>query len=242
MTTTTTRLALTAIALAATVAMARAQAPDPHHPPQPDAAQTNAAIPAPTPPAGSMPIGLGATPGQAASAVGGGMGQMKTIPEMMRAMTAGGMGGDAGGMGMTPEMMGGMMRGMMGGEPGMGGMGMMRGMMEARGMGMATDHIEGRIAYLKAELKITDAQAAAWSTLADAMRANATAMKGMQGQMGDGMPASWPARLTMQQKMMSGHLAAVTGLEAAVTPLYAVLSEDQRATLDEAMAGPKGKM
>ena len=37
-------------------------------------------------------------------------------------------------------------------------------------------HIEGRIAYAKAELKITDAQAPLWNKVADTMRENVKAM------------------------------------------------------------------
>jgi hypothetical protein len=59
-------------------------------------------------------------------------------------------------------------------------------------------HIEGRLAFLKTELKITDAQAPQWNAYADALRANAKrkgemmhamAEKGMcgPGMMGGGM-------------------------------------------------------
>jgi hypothetical protein len=49
-------------------------------------------------------------------------------------------------------------------------MGMMSpGMM---GMGMI-ERVEGRIAFLRAELKITDAQTNAWNAFADALRAKA---------------------------------------------------------------------
>src|SRR5690349_5937854 len=41
-----------------------------------------------------------------------------------------------------------------------------------RGMGM-TERVEGRIAFLRAELKITDAQTSAWNSFADSLRANA---------------------------------------------------------------------
>jgi hypothetical protein len=76
------------------------------------------------------------------------------------------------GWGMGPEMMGpGWARGMMGEEWGMG-RGWGRGMM---GMGCpmiafgddgeTTTFVEGRTAFLKAELKITDAQQQAWGRL-----------------------------------------------------------------------------
>jgi hypothetical protein len=73
--------------------------------------------------------------------------------------------------------MGGMpMMNMMGGMPMMnmmGGMPMHMMMMRMMGMiwpGMATiDRVEGRIAFLRAELKITDAQASAWDAFAAAL-------------------------------------------------------------------------
>jgi hypothetical protein len=85
-------------------------------------------------------------------------------------------------MGGAQGMMGG--RGMVDGNMPMTNMMQMMGMMGQRGAetgcagmgGMAMiDHVEGRIAFLRTELKITDAQNAAWNTLADALRANAKA-------------------------------------------------------------------
>jgi len=58
----------------------------------------------------------------------------------------------------------------------MSGMSMMNtmGMMGPGMGGMVTiDRIEGRIAFLRTELKITDAQAGPWNTFADVLRANA---------------------------------------------------------------------
>src|SRR5215470_12879039 len=60
---------------------------------------------------------------------------------------------------------------MSGGSGGMPMMGMMQMM-----MGGMTGHVEGRIAFLKTELKITDAQQPLWSAVADAMRASAKDM------------------------------------------------------------------
>jgi hypothetical protein len=56
----------------------------------------------------------------------------------------------------------GMMRMM--GQDGSGGMPMMAAM---------TGRVEGRLAFLKTELKITDAQLPLWNKVADAIRANA---------------------------------------------------------------------
>ena len=51
-----------------------------------------------------------------------------------------------------------------------GGMPMMRMMMGQNGMPMMASHIDGRLAFLKTELKITDAQLPLWNVFAQAMR------------------------------------------------------------------------
>ena len=79
-----------------------------------------------------------------------------------------------------------MQQGQMGGMQGSGhdrmqqpGAGMERGMNPGMGMGMGmgpsvvdlTDRLEGRLAFLRTELNIMDAQASAWNGFADALRA-----------------------------------------------------------------------
>src|SRR5215471_1719663 len=77
--------------------------------------------------------------------------------------------------------------GMPGGMSGDGDMPMMRMMRMMMGrdgmamMGAMGRHVEGRLAFLKTELKITDAQLPLWSAVADAMRANAKTMGDMAG-------------------------------------------------------------
>lgn len=112
----------------------------------------------------------------------------------------------AGGSGQPPGMGMGMMGrggpgGMMGGDMGammQNMMPMMRGMMAQRmdrmdgPMGMMSPRrVEGRIAFLRTELKITDAQQPAWNAFADALRAEARSMQDMRQRMtgqGRGMP------------------------------------------------------
>jgi len=134
---------------------------------------------------------------------------------------------------------------------GAGGMpmtGMMRMMMGQEGMsGMATmmaGHVEGRLAFLKTELKITDAQLPLWHAVADAMRANATSMSGMMsgGMMGSGEATTLPAKLASREKMMTAHLDALRRFKAAVDPLYAALSPEQKKTADQLLIGPMGMM
>ena len=99
-------------------------------------------------------------------------------------------GGAMAGAGDMPMM--GMMRMMMG-QDGMGGMAMMAG------------HVEGRLAFLKTELKITDAQLPLWNAVADAIRANAKTMGAMSdGMMGSAQSATLPEKLALREKMMTG--------------------------------------
>src|SRR5579863_9756543 len=90
----------------------------------------------------------------------------------------------------TPMSMGAMMS---------GGMGQMMGMMQSMtampgagvGAGMAPfAHIEGRIAFLKTELGITDAQLPQWNAFADALRAGA---KGTREAMANVMQSGPPS-------------------------------------------------
>ena len=138
-------------------------------------------------------------------------------------------GGPMGGAGEMPMM--GMMRMIMG-QDGMGGMGMMSG------------HAEGRVAFLKAELKITDAQLPLWNAVADAIRANAKGMSEMtSGMMGRSQStATLPEKLALREKMMTAHLEALRKFKAAADPLYAALSDEQKKTADELLIGPMGMM
>lgn len=149
--------------------------------------------------------------------------------------------------GMMQGMPGGGMGGGMAGPGGMPIMGMM-GMMMGRATAM-TEHVEGRLAFLKAELKITDAQLPLWDKFAQAVRENAKAMGGMmrggmmQGSMmGTAEPASLPDRIARREKLMAAHLEALRKLKAAVDPLYAALSDEQKKTADQLMLSPMGMM
>ena len=139
--------------------------------------------------------------------------------------------------------------GMPGGMAGAGDMpmmGMMRMMMGRDGMSMMgamARHVEGRLAFLKTELKITDAQLPLWNAVADAMRANAKNMGDMAGgMMGGSQTATLPDKLAMREKMMTTHLEALRKFKAAVDPLYAALSDEQKKTADELLIGPMGMM
>lgn len=124
-------------------------------------------------------------------------------------------------------------------------MGMMRMMMGQDGMGpmMMAGHVEGRLAFLKTELKITDAQLPLWNAVADAIRANAKTMGGMaEGMMGSMQTGTLPEKLAAREKLMTAHLEALRKFKAAVDPFYAALSDEQKKTADELLLGPMGMM
>jgi hypothetical protein len=142
--------------------------------------------------------------------------------------------------------------GMMGSDMMSGGM-MGSGMMSMMGpmaRMMAPEHIEGRIAFLETELKITDAQGPLWSAFADALRANARdtteLMTEMQGTMAPSQgtgPATLLQRIDLQEHMLAIHLHGVRQIKAALQPLYGALDDTQKRAADELlMPGPMGSM
>jgi len=148
--------------------------------------------------------------------------------------------------GHAPSRMPGGMMGDGAGRPMMGMMGQ-GGMMPMMGMMGMGDHVEGRIAFLKTELKITDAQTPQWNAFADALRANARRMSEMRstmmpgGMMGQsGAPVSAVDRLDRMEKMMAAMLEAVKATKSALAPLYAVLNDEQKKLADQLIHGPMG--
>lgn len=120
---------------------------------------------------------------------------------------------------MGPGMMGHHMMG-----PGMatGPMGMMPGPM-----------IEGRLAYLKAELAITEAQSAAWTGYVSAVKARMTSMQGMHQTMMQAMQSGTAvARLDAHVNAMEAMTATLKAMKPATEALYAVLTPDQKAKAD----------
>lgn len=102
----------------------------------------------------------------------------------------------------------------------------------------AGEHIEGRLAYVKAELKLTDAQAAQWSAFADAYRTTGQKLAQYCASPKDHkMPGGVLEQLGMMERNMTVHLDAVRAIRSAAEPLFAALSDDQKKTAEEAMAG-----
>jgi LTXXQ motif family protein len=141
--------------------------------------------------------------------------------------TAQGMGGGIMNMmgGNMPVMNMMQMTGARQGDCGMGGMGMI-------------DRVEGRIAFLRAELKITDPQNAVWDAFADALRANATSLgearTAMMSQAGTAQ--GLVDRLTLQEKWLTVRLEGTHAIKSALTSLVGALSDEQKKTADQLLA------
>jgi hypothetical protein len=105
--------------------------------------------------------------------------------------------------------------------------------------GGAIQNVEGHIAFLKAELKVTDAQQKPWDQFADALRTNAKALSatpgaGMGGMMsGANMSMPPAARFEQQEKLLTLHLEALKRSRSALDVLNAALSDEQKKRLDE---------
>lgn len=129
-----------------------------------------------------------------------------------------------------------------------GDMGRMMATMHAghgMSMGMPMRHMEGRIAFLKAELKITPAQEPQWSTFTQAVRASAKPGQAMMmpGMIADKSKAQTaPAQLNSQEQMLVSRLETIRTIKAAFTPLYTALSDGQKKTADELLVSPMGLM
>ncbi len=99
-------------------------------------------------------------------------------------------------------------------------------------------HIDGRIAYLKAELKIAPAQERLFEKVAQAMRNNDEDMKKSFEALraARGTPQSAVDRLDAQVKMMQQRVRSRERYVAAFKPLYASLTPDQKQVADQMLA------
>lgn len=116
---------------------------------------------------------------------------------------------------------------------GYGSMSAMLGIVPMR-PGQEFQFSEGRLAFLKAELKITEAQTKAWDAFAAALRENvaklAEAYKAPDREAMQKM--SPPERLAWFEKAVTARADAVKRAKAAIEPLYAALSDDQKKLFD----------
>ena len=153
---------------------------------------------------------------------------------------------------MGGEMKGGNMMGdgmkaddmMKGGDMMGGGMENMQHMMSM--MHEKLSHAGDRIASLKTELKITEAQMPAWNKFSDALLASAKSMEEsmdvMHKNMQSGVMLTLPEKLDHHAQMAAAHITNLQAIKAALDPLYASFSDEQKKIADGLKIGPMGLM
>lgn len=135
-----------------------------------------------------------------------------------------------------PQITGGMM------DPGMmsrmTGGGMMDMMANCPMMGAGASHAEGRIAFLRAELAITDAQKVVWEAYAAQTKKNLQSMQDMQKTMMSMMDAKTPIdRIDARIAMMDKRGQVLKDVKPTLAALYTALSEDQKKKADQILTG-----
>ena len=99
---------------------------------------------------------------------------------------------------------------------------------------MSGPMVQGHLAYLKAELGITEAQSAAWNGYLSVVNARMSSMQGMHQSMMQAMQSgSATARMDAHVKAMEAMTEALKALEPATEALYAVLTPDQKQKADQ---------
>jgi hypothetical protein len=127
------------------------------------------------------------------------------------------------------------------------GPGMMFGysaaMMGNCGIGGDPDHqtssfAEGRIAFLKAELNITDSQKTSWDAFADALKNNLQSRRDVWRSVRAAHETDSPlGRLDALIAAMETRLAALKAIKPALSTFYADLNAAQKKTADELLTG-----
>ncbi|MBR1135269.1 MULTISPECIES: Spy/CpxP family protein refolding chaperone [Bradyrhizobium] len=116
-----------------------------------------------------------------------------------------------------------MMRSHMGSMPGMGA---------TSGTTDVTERIEGRIAFLKAEMQITDKQMADWNALADSLRSGRQHLVDARKLLVMDDKTNSADRIEHYERHLAERLEAVRSARTAFTRLYPTLNEAQKQTAD----------
>ncbi len=97
--------------------------------------------------------------------------------------------------------------------------------------------VDGRIAFLKAELKITPAQETQWQQVAAAMHENANSLdQAIKTARQDRGSMDAVQRLALREQFAKVHAENDTRLLAAFKPLYASLSPEQQQVANQLVA------
>lgn len=103
------------------------------------------------------------------------------------------------------------------------------------------EHVDGGLAFLKAELKITPEQENTWAPFEAAVREQASQSKAAfeaRKNEKDARPETVPDRLNAVEQRLERRLAAVKALGDKTGALYASLSDEQKKTADDLLPSP----
>jgi hypothetical protein len=116
--------------------------------------------------------------------------------------------------------------------------------MQQRGAAMCDQldqHIDGDLAFLKTELKISEAQTPQWNIFAQAFREDrekrADLCRQSMEQSKEMRSAGLLDSLKMAEDQLAQRLDSLRAMKAALQPLYSSLSKDQKKTADQIMRG-----
>jgi hypothetical protein len=111
-------------------------------------------------------------------------------------------------------------------QMGMGGCPMMAA-------GNLAAHVEGRLAYLRVELGITEAQAAVWKEYEEVVRRWMSGMQPMRHEMMNAMQSGTALdRVKARTTMMETMIASMKAVTPALDGLYKALSDEQKKKAD----------
>lgn len=112
------------------------------------------------------------------------------------------------------------------------GAGAMSGGNTASGPADVTERLEGRIAFLKTELQITDKQLPDWNNLADSLRSSRQHLLDARKLLVMDDKVAGTERIEHYERHLSERLEAIKSARSAFNRLYATLSESQKQTAD----------
>ena len=104
------------------------------------------------------------------------------------------------------------------------------------------EHLDGKLAFLKAELKLQPSQDKAWGNFEAAVRKSVKSLEAKRAQAhpnksemdkGEWKPPTAPERLDRMEAMLNARLDALRTVKSETKALYAALSPEQQKTFDE---------
>lgn len=151
-----------------------------------------------------MPMPMQGQPGEQSPNMGGGMDDMMRMMRMMHGQMS-----PASNAGMAPM-----------------------GAVTASGPADVTERLEGRIAFLKAELQITDKQLPDWNLLAETLRSSRQHLLEARKLLVMDDKVSGPERIEHYERHLGERLEALKAARSAFNRLYGNLSSGQKQTAD----------